>query len=203
MEPRLRKAYVVGAALGLTAGALLAWFVLRPILDALHPVDEEERPPVVVSNGSVKFEVPDVSRDPSSKPIPANKKGQFRSVTGATVYRHTGNNEANDASVNTLELYFHGATGCASYFTKELTITTTMGQIVVNLKQRGSSGKYDMHVTFPANAVKPQNHRLELGDHKLVSVKFFPILSDPGTAEEKTCTFDPPEANQWLQIWAR
>lgn len=194
MEPRLRKAYVVGAALGLTAGALLAWFVLRPILDALHPVDEEERPPVVVSNGSVKF-------DAGSAYLP-NKRGDFKAVTGATVYRHAGDDEDNDKTVTSIDVLVEGtnSTACQSEIMNltELTIVTTKGSILVNLRPRGGVGsKVDVAYTFPSNATKPRKGRLRLLDHELQSVEF-----KVGGAST-TCAFDRDEDERQLRIQAR
>ena len=209
MEPRLRKAYVVGAALGLTAGALMAWFVLRPILDFIHPVDEEERPPVVVSNGSVILEVPDVSRDSGQKPIPPAKKGKFNKED-QTVYRHAGKNPGNDKSVAYFELWIGGASTCTTPLTdlKSLTIVTTNGEIKISIRPRVGVGnqKKDLWYEFPAGVVAPVDHRLELGDpHKLQAVVYQPSTTTPAAIPPATtCTFDAPDPKtHWLQIWAR
>jgi hypothetical protein len=119
-----------------------------------------------VSNGSVKVEVANV--------MPANKKGEFKSVTGFTVYRHVGKDENKDKTVTSFDLLISGASGCSDELTDltAFTIVTSMGQINVGLRPRGASGtKQDLLFTFGSNVTKPANHILMLSDHKLVSVR--------------------------------
>ncbi len=193
MEPQLRKAYVFGIALGLaiSAAALLA-LVAGGIL-RWSPRDEEERPPVVVSNGSVKF-------DAGSAMLPT-KRGDFKPVSGATVYRHAGDDEANDKTVTSMDVMVEGTTSpaCAAQIRglTKLTILTTKGSIVVERRVRDGGSKYDLAFTFPSNATKPRKARLRLLDHDLQGVEF----TVNGAAQ--TCTFDQDEDARQVTIQAR
>lgn len=193
MEPQLRRAYLVGAVAGLSVGIAVAWFVLRPILDLVIHQDEE-RPPVVVSNGSVKLEV-EASVSPA-------QRGEFRPVQGATVYRHTGDDETKDKTVTSIDLLVEGtsAPACVNEVTNlsTFTIVTNLGEIAVSLRPRGGAGsKVDVLYTFQSNVTKPKKNQLLLGDHKLQSVKF----AQGGPPVE--CTFDAPTEDQRLRIQPR
>ena len=193
MEPRVRKAYLVGAVAGLTVGVAVAWFVLRPILDLVID-QEEERPPVVVSNGSVKVGV--------ETSVSPGQRGEFRPVQGATVYRHTGDDETKDKTVTRIDLLVEGTSSaaCATEVTNlsTFTIVTSLGEIVVSLRPRGGSGsKVDVLYTFQSNVTRPKKHQLLLGDHTLQSVKF----DRNGSAAE--CSFDAPEAERTMRIRPR
>jgi hypothetical protein len=199
MEPQVRKAYLVGAALGLTVGVVITLFVLRPILDLFHQ-EEEERPPVVVSNGSVVIEVPSVSKDPSQTPIPENKKGHLKNHGGAQKQRQTGDNENYDKSVDYFDLWFSGASaseckGAAKQPISQLTSITIdagNGPITITREQRGGSNKFDPVYTFPINVARKSKYRVELDNpFSLMSVTF----------NGQTCKFDEP--NPWVQIWPR
>lgn len=192
MEPQVKKAYLISAAVGLTA-VVLAYFFLPPILDLIHQ-GEEERPPVVVSNGSVKVEV--------ETSVSPGHRGEFRSVQGATVYRHTGDDETKDKTVTSIDLLVEGssAAACATEVTNlsTLTIVTNLGDIAVSLRPRGGAGsKVDVLYTFQTNVTKPKKHQLLLSDHKLQSVKF----AQSGSPVE--CTFDAPEPDQTMRIRPR
>jgi hypothetical protein len=206
MEPQLRKAYLVGGVLGFAAGVtvLAISIFLFPglILDLIGPQDEEERPPVVVSSGSVDIEVPNASRGPGHMPVPPNKKGRFQSITGALVYRHTGNNPNNDKSVTAMDLLINGASSCQAPVMNltAFTIVTTNGEIKVSIKPRGGAGsKQDVSFEFTTNAMNPVNHKLVLSDpHKLQAVTFIrgglPAI----------CAFDAASAaDHWFEIAAR
>lgn len=193
MEPQVKRAYLISAAVGVTA-VVLAYFFLQPILDLIHQ-GEEERPPVVVSNGSVKVEV--------ETSVSPGYRGEFRSVQGATAYRHTGDDETKDKTVTSIDLLVEGssAAACANEVTNlsTFTIVTTLGEIAVSLRPRGGAGsKVDVLYTFQSNVTKPKKHQLLLSDHKLRSVKF----AQSGSPVE--CTFDAPtEADQTMRIRPR
>lgn len=212
MEP-VRKAYLQGVATGFVTGIAIMTIsiLLIPdlILGFLAPQDEEERPPVVVSNGSVVLEVPDQSRDSGQKPIASAKKGRFNKET-QTIYRHAGKKPHKDKSVDYFEMWVSGASMCATPLTdlKALTIVTTNGEIKVSVKPRVGTGtqKQDLWYELPAAVVAPLEHRIELGDpHKLHSLQFQQSSTSPGvTPAVQTCTFDAPDPKTyWIQIWAR
>ena len=199
MEPQVRKAYLVGGVLGFAAGVtvLAISILLFPglILDLIGPQDEEERPPVVVSNGSVRIGVPD--RYPGT-PVQILKKGMFRPVgSGARHYRHTGDNEGKDMTITSFVINVVGSAGCSgdSPALTAATINTTQGEIKMSVRPRGGTGsKNDLSFEFGENVVKPANHRLMLGDpHKLLSV----------TYDTTTCTFSDavPESQREVRIW--
>jgi hypothetical protein len=198
MDPQLRKAYLVGGVLGFAAGVavLTISILLFPglILDLIGPQDEEERPPVVVSNGSVKFD--------AGSTLPPDKRGDFKAVTGATVYRHAGDVEADDKTVTSMDVLVEGTNSpaCQSEITNltELTIVTTKGSILVNLRPRGGAGsKVDVAFTFLSNATKPRKARLRLLDQDLQGVEF-----KVGTTTHQ-CTFDRDEDERQIRIQAR
>lgn len=194
MEPQLRRAYVFGIAVGLaiSAAALIA-LVAGGILRWSAHDDEEERPPVVVSNGSVKF-------DAGSAMLP-NKRGDFKPVSGATVYRHAGDDEASDKTVTSMDVMVEGTSSaaCAAEVRglTTLTIVTTKGSIVVERRVRDGGSKYDLAFTFPSNATRPRKARLRLLDHDLQGVEF------AVNGATQTCTFDQDEDARQVTIQAR
>jgi len=198
MEPQLRRAYLVGAVAGLTVGVVVTLFFLRPILDLFH--QEEERPPVVVSNGSLVIEVPSISKDPSHTTIAEDKKGHLRNHGSAQKQRQTGDNEGNDKSVDSFDLWFSGASApdCQGAATQpvigltSITIDAANGPVTIAREERGSSGKFDPMFTFPMNVARKSKYRVELDN---------PFTLTSVTFNGKTCNFDQP--NPWVQIWPR
>jgi hypothetical protein len=199
--------------IGLAVGVLLTLFILPSAIPSWFGTKttdpEEERPPVVVSSGSVLVGVPPVSRDPGAYTIPEDKRGEFKKLTKVMNQRHTGKDESKDKSVDSFDLWFSGVSGPEECTNKALhplstasdfTIQTTNGEITVTRHKRGSGNKYDMRLDFPENPIRDgADYKLKLDNpHQLQSVTF-----NLG-GDKKVCTFDAGgAAERWMQIWPR